>query len=484
SLRDEAQRRVDAWRAARARSLEAGAAPPVDAGDPYAAALARALLAPEGDVAAAAAALLEHGGAQGPLADEARFAQALAAAERGEESLAWELFGRLSGEEGDDRQMARHARWLIANPATNPFAAFHEARVGHVGERAQFVLLGPLARGARDRDLPRPVEYLLEGPTLLGTIGGLPSRLLQALVATPPARAPMVHARRYLAQHPDGERAPEVRAWLIEAQRDAGNAYAAWQLAREDQGYDPGRLAELEREAARQMLEAAQKQKRRDLRLEMLGVIAQEHPDTEAGREAARIAHEELTRATAQSVRISRSFLLENPVVAGPQGVGLQPHLLDGRTANGELHPDGVRLVGGRVLEFALVAPGGDEDDPPELLHREVSRERLARLVALLEETAIRNALIDPLADVAPDARRDHFFERAKLGVADTPDPRASATSTYAFVGVREKYGMVRSRESILPVELVVQGSFPDLGLGAFPRLRMPKTTPDAILYR
>jgi hypothetical protein len=104
--------------------------------------------------------------------------------------------------------------------------------------------------------------------------------------------------------------------------------------------------------------------------------------------------------------------------------------------------------------------------------------------VALLEETAIRNALVDPLNDTAPDARRDHFFERAKLGVADTPDPRTSSTSTFAFVGVREKYGMVRSRESILPVELVLQGSFPDLGLGAFPRLRMPKTTPDALLYK
>jgi len=140
-----------------------------------------------------------------------------------------------------------------------------------------------------------------------------------------------------------------------------------------------------------------------------------------------------------------------------------------------------VRLVGGRVLEFSLVAPEGDG---PEILRREVSSERLARLVALLEETAIRNALVDPLNEQAPDARRDHFFERAKLGVADAPDTRATATSSFAFVGVREKYGMVRSRESILPVELVVQGSFPDLGLGAFPRLRMPKTTPDAVLYR
>jgi hypothetical protein len=151
---------------------------------------------------------------------------------------------------------------------------------------------------------------------------------------------------------------------------------------------------------------------------------------------------------------------------------------------NGELHPDGVRLIGGRVLEFSLLAPSGREGDPAETLRRQVSEERLSRLVALLEETATRNALLDPDNDLAPDARRDHFFERVKLGVSDTHDMRASANSAYAFVGMREKYGMVRSRESILPFELVVQGSFPDLGLGAFPRFRMPKTTPDAILYR
>jgi hypothetical protein len=293
-----------------------------------------------------------------------------------------------------------------------------------------------------------------------------------------------VHARRYLARHPDGERAAEVRGWLIDYHEDSGSALAAWELAREGGDADAERLAELQRAAAKQMLEMAKKQKRQDLRLSMLGTIAEQHPDTESGREAGRLAHEELTRATVQSIRISRSFLEENPEVAGPAGVGLRPALMDGRADNGELHPEGVRLIGGRVLEFNLLAPGGDEHDTPELFRREVSDERLARLVALLEETAIRNALVDPLNDTAPDARRDHFFERAKLGVADTPDPRTSSTSTFAFVGVREKYGMVRSRESILPVELVLQGSFPDLGLGAFPRLRMPKTTPDALLYK
>jgi hypothetical protein len=104
--------------------------------------------------------------------------------------------------------------------------------------------------------------------------------------------------------------------------------------------------------------------------------------------------------------------------------------------------------------------------------------------VALLEETSLRIVQVERDAQVEFDADRDLFFERAKLGVTETPDLRASAESTYAFQGMREKYGLVRSRESILPVEIVLQGSFDDFSLGAFPRVRMPKATSDVILYR
>jgi hypothetical protein len=49
---------------------------------------------------------------------------------------------------------------------------------------------------------------------------------------------------------------------------------------------------------------------------------------------------------------------------------------------------------------------------------------------------------------------------------------------------MRERYGLVRGRESILPFEIVVQGSLPDVSLGVFPRMRPPRATPDAVLYR
>ena len=61
---------------------------------------------------------------------------------------------------------------------------------------------------------------------------------------------------------------------------------------------------------------------------------------------------------------------------------------------------------------------------------------------------------------------------------------RPGAESSNAVRGLRERYGRVRARESIQPGEIVLQGSFDDFGLGAFPRIRMPKPTPDAFLYR
>jgi hypothetical protein len=483
TLRAEAQRRVRRERAALARSLAAPRLPPADARSPRARALSVALLEPDGDVARAAGALLAAP-ADRALAGEARFARALALSERGHESDAWAELGELAQERDAGAPMARHARALVESPAQNPYGAFQRARVADVGERTGFVVLGPIAHGARDRDLPRALEWLLEGPALVSTLGGIPARLVHTAVSSSRSRAPAALAARYLALHPDGEHAETVRAWLVDHEADAGRFVRAWRFASEGDAVAPERVAELAAAAAGQMLEQARAERRRDLRLALLGETAERFPDTESGRKAGELVREEIERATAQSIRISRGFLLENPRVAGPGGLGLAPALLDRRPENGELHAEGVRLVGGRTIEFALLAASGDPDDPPERLRREVSKERLARLAALLEETALRNALLDPLAARAPDADRDLFLERARLGVADTPDLRATAESTYAFVGVREKYGMVRSRESILPVELVVQGSFPDLGLGAFPRLRLPKTTPDAVLYR
>ena len=104
--------------------------------------------------------------------------------------------------------------------------------------------------------------------------------------------------------------------------------------------------------------------------------------------------------------------------------------------------------------------------------------------MSLPDESPSLNDQIDEGEAFTPDAYRDHYLERARLGLVESPDMRASAESDYVYESLREQYGMVRARESVLPFDLVFQGSLFDLSLGAFPRWRQPKETPDAFLYR
>ena len=123
---------------------------------------------------------------------------------------------------------------------------------------------------------------------------------------------------------------------------------------------------------------------------------------------------------------------------------------------------------------------------PPEHLRNEVQSVLIgeAEIAAMLDETTRRNELVDPDDTLVPDADRDQFLERALLGLADRPDKRPTAQSTYVYQSMRERYGLVRGRESILPFDLVFQGNFSDFNLGAFPRWRPPRETPDIFLYR
>ena len=223
---------------------------------------------------------------------------------------------------------------------------------------------------------------------------------------------------------------------------------------------------------------------RRDNRTSILTGVAQEFPDSKGGREAGLQARAEHEDKSPQHIRITKSFLLENPDVAGRYGIGLNPVLLNGDDADGELHPDGVVLRGGRILEILLVADGGDKKDPPEQRQRRISAQRLAQIASTLDEAVQRNGLIDVGARQAADANRDTYLERAGLGLTEDIDMRPTAESYYVYQSLRERYGLVRGRDSILPFDLVFQGSLANFGLGAFPRWRYPERTPDAFLYR
>jgi tetratricopeptide (TPR) repeat protein len=483
NLRNDAAARLRQQRADRARSVSSS-----DGGDVALSRmlpLSHALLLPDGDVVMAARQLLAAD-PEGPLADEATFALAIARGEAGDEGEMWELIEDLSERDVADVNMARHAEALYLNPEENAYRAFGRATRRNILDKAMWVAVGPFYRGLPDRGLPRPVSWVMDMPSVAESVMGSPVRLIQLpwMKSLPSAEIAAHHGQRYLERTPGGEHTEEVSEWVESFEKKRGNWIAAYRIAGSRPGVTIEELDEYRAKAALQALYAARGAKRRDVRLTTLRSVAQEFADTAAGREAGRAIRNEISTATPHHIRISRGFLLENPQVAGPEGIGLRPELLDDNTANGELHAQGMALGGGSDVAFYYVGASGDDDNPPLVVNESIGEERLARLVSALEEASFENSLTDEDDIIEADAQRDAFFERARLGLATDADPRPTAAAHYAYRGVRERYGMVRSRKPILPFDLVIQGSLTDFSIGAFPRIRKPRETPDAFLYR
>jgi hypothetical protein len=66
-----------------------------------------------------------------------------------------------------------------------------------------------------------------------------------------------------------------------------------------------------------------------------------------------------MTRMENQGLRMSKKFLMENPELYGPQGLGLKPSLFDGNIANMELDDKGLTVIGDNELLLNLKTPWG-----------------------------------------------------------------------------------------------------------------------------
>jgi hypothetical protein len=423
-----------------------------------------------------------------PLADELEFALATTQIERGAESASWERLDSLARADPERSNMARHAGMLVFDAWQNPHQAFQRELVRGRGRAVSTEVLGSYASGPRYRALPEELAYLIDAPFIAQRALSTPFRMLLSPLDPTPRRdhkrAAAVAGYRYVDRFPDGEHRRSQVQWLFEYEDERGNALAALRLADAIPDFDPERRLELAERAADQQLERAVQAGRRDQRAQMLHGVALDFPDSLAGRSAGQRARSEADEATPQRIRLTRGFLRENPWIAGSRGLAIEPTLTDGEVRNGELHPRGVTFLGGRILEIALIPRSGDEDDEPELVRTQIGAARLARSVALVEESATLGVRLDKDDEVGVDGGRDQYFERARLGLTNDIDPRPTAESTYVYQGMAERYGLVRGRDSILPFDLVVQGSVQDLGIGAFPRWREPELTPDAFLYR
>jgi hypothetical protein len=484
----EAEERVLANRSLRAETLRASHEPLPDANDEAARDLMVELLATSSTAAPLSrdTLLALRRQASGPRDGEAEYIIAMAQQEAGHEDAAWQRLTRLGGRPDEETRMARHARALATDDWSEPYQAFTRSQGRQRMNLVKWRVVGHGLEVQRYPNLPRLVNLVLDGPGVAQMAMSAPLRLLFGNWNDSPdfQRPTAIYAYRYLSVHPDGEHSREVLQWLHDYEDKKGNAIAALRIADFIPAYDDEDRQELAEKAARQALTAANYMGRVDRRNQLLRQVVREWPDTPSGEAAGLQARVEATQHTSQKIRLTRSFLKENPRVAGEQGLGLNPVLVNGELDDGELHPSGVTLLGGRHVQIDLVDAAGEEDEKPETNYKVISTDRLARLASILDQTSRNNQLIDVDDILGADADRDQFLERARLGLASTPDRRPAAQSTYVYRSMRERYGVVRGRESILPFDLVLQGSFTDLSLGAFPRWRPPKETPDSFLYR
>jgi hypothetical protein len=232
-------------------------------------------------------------------------------------------------------------------------------------------------------------------------------------------------------------------------------------------------VAEYRERIAERGLSAADAQRALDVRLALYRMVITEYADTPSAAKAREKLRALVQDYTPQRIRVSRAFLIEHPALWAGDALALRKSLLDGAEGNGEIAEEGITLIGGTAVRVPFVSG--------EPLVERIPQERFARFVSLLELESYEQLLADARESPVPDPQRDAFFESARLGVADAPRPTAASEAVY--LSSREKFGLVKRRDSILPVELVLQGGLEDLGFAAFPRVIAPPEAPDAFLY-
>ena len=476
----ELERRIEALQARRDEDLRSSfaVAPPPPPADPHGqlARLHEAAVAAPPDVVATRARGLRHARERG-LEDEVDFLAALESRASAREDEFFNAMRQIAELDPGSHNMARHARYVLADPRQNPYDVFRRARSADRRARSSWLALGRRGKGALRRGIPRPLEWLLDLPGFVVSLATAPVRLFQYPSARGRFGGAVIEAgERYAGRFPDGDHIEEVHGELEDLYATRQMWSKALEHHRARASRDEDTIARYRSLIAERRLQAAALHPRLDVRASLYRSIVLDYEGTPAAQEALRAFQTLIENATPQDIRISREFLEEHPILWRPDALGLRPELFDDEPSNGELAAEGVTLVGQSAVRIRL--------EGREPLTRSVPPEHFARFVALLEEESYRELVTDARERPQIDPQRDLFFERARMGLLDEPDMRPAAASRAVFLGSSEKHGAVRRRASLLPVELVLQGGLEDLVLGAFPRVVLPPETPDAFLYR
>jgi hypothetical protein len=161
----------------------------------------------------------------------------------------------------------------------------------------------------------------------------------------------------YVRNHPNSSNSAEVYKVLADSYEQRGmfdRAIAYHELA----GSPRERVAAVKEKAAKGLLSAAAKAKDRGTREYYLTRLVDQFADSPTAGEATKKLAE-MAKDENQGLRMSKQFLMENPEIYGPNGLGLKASLFDGNTRNMEIANRGVNLVSDRELLVYYQTPWG-----------------------------------------------------------------------------------------------------------------------------
>lgn len=150
--------------------------------------------------------------------DRIEFIRAIAQHENGFEAAARTRLEKLVGQHEPGAGMARHGRTLLENDWQSPYLAFERLRRKARRDELAWRLAGEWMERTRYPNLPSPLAYLIDTPTIAITIVLAPLRAIMSPWTGGPdfERAAALAGYRYLVRFPSGAEQPEVLDWLYE----------------------------------------------------------------------------------------------------------------------------------------------------------------------------------------------------------------------------------------------------------------------------
>ena len=295
-----------------------------------------------------------------PLADSARDAEAVALEMKGWHEEAKNAVAQVARSSAAP-EAKRRADALLQSSEYNLLAQFRDAQTDRRLQSTKYVLLG---EDLLKKNLIYAASAMVAaGPSAGATLGALNAlmmgqNLYRVLTDNPISAQPVIDAGvAYVRSHPNSDNATEVYKVLADAYEEKGlfdNAISYHQLA----GTPKEKIAAIKEKAAKMLLNAAGKSNNRGAREYYLTSVVDEYPESPTAAEAIKKLAD-LAKDENRGLRMSKQFLIENPEIYGPDGLGLKPSLFDGNMLNMELADRGVNLISNDEIIVSYQTPWG-----------------------------------------------------------------------------------------------------------------------------